>query len=281
MRDFELSLGEPIAFVPRQAPRLPTPPRRRDWLEQIAAAAIVVAGGARLGLTLAMHRPLGSFFTVLFLWASLLAAMNFLSQGKPHPEPLFARADSAATRQVKQAAEAKLDDVIAALAGPSSEARPVKNGPQKNPSADNGANAPVEQVQRELARLGLYTGAIDGISGSRTEAAVRVYEKKAGLTPSGKPSAALLAHMRGEALASPSLPRTDARGDGAAGQGRTAAVQRRLADMAYYRGRPSGNATPETRLAIERFQRDRGLKASGEIDEDLIGELVALGGPLR
>jgi peptidoglycan hydrolase-like protein with peptidoglycan-binding domain len=40
-------------------------------------------------------------------------------------------------------------------------------------------------------------------------------------------------------------------------------VQLRLRDAGYYKGRIDGNAGPETRAALRRFQRDKGLRATG------------------
>ncbi len=43
----------------------------------------------------------------------------------------------------------------------------------------------VATVQRKLKQWGYYDGAVDGIFGSRTEAAVRYFQRKNGLTPDG------------------------------------------------------------------------------------------------
>src|SRR5690606_3181244 len=46
-------------------------------------------------------------------------------------------------------------------------------------------------IQRELARLGLYSGAIDGLMGQRTAAAIAAFETAAGMKVTGQPSATL------------------------------------------------------------------------------------------
>lgn len=43
----------------------------------------------------------------------------------------------------------------------------------------------VRQIQQRLYNWGYYTGSIDGIYGSRTEAAVKYFQRKNGLTPDG------------------------------------------------------------------------------------------------
>jgi len=53
-------------------------------------------------------------------------------------------------------------------------------------------------TQSLLAALGFYTGPIDGISGPRTEAALKAAQKAYGLEPTGKPDAALTERLRAE-----------------------------------------------------------------------------------
>jgi peptidoglycan hydrolase-like protein with peptidoglycan-binding domain len=56
----------------------------------------------------------------------------------------------------------------------------------------------IADIQRELSRRGLYDGAADGVTGSRTEAAILFFEESAGMTPTGKPSREVLAALRAE-----------------------------------------------------------------------------------
>jgi His-Xaa-Ser repeat protein HxsA len=59
-------------------------------------------------------------------------------------------------------------------------------------SAQSTANAMVSAVQSELARLGYYTGAIDGAVGDQTEAALAHYQQDRDLSVSGTVDAATL-----------------------------------------------------------------------------------------
>ena len=49
-----------------------------------------------------------------------------------------------------------------------------------------GSNGVVVKAQRTLKALGLYDGAVDGVTGPRTERAIREFQEQAGLDPTGK-----------------------------------------------------------------------------------------------
>ncbi|MCP5278615.1 MAG: lytic murein transglycosylase [Thiobacillus sp.] len=53
-----------------------------------------------------------------------------------------------------------------------------------------------QAMQEQLIQLGLYTGQADGVLGSRTKAAIRGYQRQAGLPVDGHPSLGLLEHLR-------------------------------------------------------------------------------------
>ena len=53
----------------------------------------------------------------------------------------------------------------------------------------------VTAIQQKLSRWGYYTGSIDGIYGSRTEAAVRYFQRRNGLAVDGKAGPATLAAL--------------------------------------------------------------------------------------
>lgn len=62
---------------------------------------------------------------------------------------------------------------------------------------------------------------------------------------------------------------------------RTIAVQRALAEFGYGQIKPTGTVGPETRAAIEKFERERKLPVTGQVSERLTRELAAMkGGPL-
>ena len=62
---------------------------------------------------------------------------------------------------------------------------------------------------------------------------------------------------------------------------RTIAVQRALAEFGYGQIKPTGTIGPETRAAIEKFERERKLPVTGQVSERLTRELSTMkGGPL-
>lgn len=62
---------------------------------------------------------------------------------------------------------------------------------------------------------------------------------------------------------------------------RLMAVQRALAEFGYGQIKATGIAGPETKAAIEKFERDRKLPVTGQMSERLTRELAAMkGGPI-
>lgn len=62
---------------------------------------------------------------------------------------------------------------------------------------------------------------------------------------------------------------------------RVLAVQRALTEFGYGQIKPTGTLGPETRAAIEKFERERNLPVTGQMSERLSRELAAMkGGPL-
>ena len=59
---------------------------------------------------------------------------------------------------------------------------------------------------------------------------------------------------------------------------RVLAVQRALADFGYGQIKPTGIYDPETRAAIEKFERDHRLPVTGQISDRFVRELAAMTG---
>lgn len=133
--------------------------------------------------------------TALIGFVAIGIAVNALvRQSGPHPAPLFATA-------VIQPAAAAAVPVPAAR--PADVQTTATVSPRGEPTLASATTTPVRarsevvaDIQRELIRRRLYDGAADGLTGPKTEAAIRRYETQAGLRATGEASESLLGHMR-------------------------------------------------------------------------------------
>ncbi len=128
------------------------------------------------------------------------------------------------------------------------------------------ARAYLRGIQEALTARGYRPGAADGTVGSRTRAAIRAYERDAGLPVSGEATAELLDHLkfaRRKAAARRDPPSL------------VPAVQRALVARGYEPGPIDGIVGTRTRAAVRAFQEDAGFRATGEVDAALLEELKA------
>ncbi|WP_193368382.1 peptidoglycan-binding domain-containing protein [Pelagibius marinus] len=150
-----------------------------------------------------------------------------------------------------------LHAVDAAAAGP----RP--------PAATQLAQAPTQMqtayvrgVQKELLAHGYRPGPVDGVAGRQTRAAVRAYQRDAGLPVDGVADKRLLDHLKF------AQPKVYAFGQPVTGH--VLDLQRELAKRNYYLGPHDGLAGPQTYDALNRFQEDAGLPYDEQIDGILV-----------
>lgn len=131
-----------------------------------------------------------------------------LRQTGPHPAPLFAAAVVAPT----PFPAARPVDVqqTASIAQRPAEAAPAIAAPAQAAPAPRGRSEIVADVQRELARRRLYDGAVDGLTGPKTEAAIRRFETESRLAVTGEASEALLAKLKRGAPAATAAARPQA-----------------------------------------------------------------------
>ena len=118
----------------------------------------------------------------------------------------------------------------------------------------------VREIQRALAARGYDPGGVDGAEGPRTRAAVRAYQKDAGLPQTGRASRELLDRLK---FSGPARTRAAS----------TVEVQGLLAARGYYAGAVDGVPGPATRAAVRRFQQDSGLPRTGRADRETIDRL--------
>lgn len=129
-----------------------------------------------------------------------IVANALVRQTGPHPAPLFAAAViQPAPAPAPRPAEVQQTASITTRQSqsPSSAAAP----------AARSKSDVIADVQRELQRRRLYDGTIDGVSGPKTEAAIRRFETEQRLAATGEASEALLARLRrGQPSASAARP---------------------------------------------------------------------------
>jgi peptidoglycan hydrolase-like protein with peptidoglycan-binding domain len=121
-----------------------------------------------------------------------------------------------------------------------------------------------QSVQERLREAGLYRGAADGVWGPESQAALDRFQQGRGLAVTGS-----LNQATAQALGVP-LPQllSVAPETPAAGLNPRAVrnVQQRLRALGYYRAAPDGIWGAGTQAALERFQRGRGLEATGQVN---------------
>ena len=121
-------------------------------------------------------------------------------------------------------------------------------------------------LQQALADAGYYDAKVDGIYGPKTVAAVEALQKANGLPQTGTLDKATEKALRSELAAK----------GGAAAQedtASTAAVQQTLKLAGYWDGPVDGVWTDELTVALEKLQKDLGVKVTGTVDAATIAAL--------
>ena len=123
-------------------------------------------------------------------------------------------------------------------------------------------------TQEALRELGYYGGTRDGVFGDATRVAVMAFQTANGLAPTGEADRAMLLLLH----EGQTLPWEDfiagkvcKRGDSGVG---VRSLQRRLKRMGYYNGECTDAFGESTQRAVERFQEQNGLEATGAADEE-------------
>ena len=126
-------------------------------------------------------------------------------------------------------------------------------------------SAAVRDAQQRLSALGFYAGAIDGFWGPDTQAAVERFQRSRGLQVSGD-----LNPVTTSALQAAPLPSAAVRD-----------TQQRLSALGLYNGPVDGVSGPDTKAAVERFQRSRGLAVTGDLNAVTASALRSAPPPAR
>jgi peptidoglycan hydrolase-like protein with peptidoglycan-binding domain len=219
----------------------------------------------------------GAFATVV-----ILINVLFMQSGS-HPAPIFKAADAA----IKTAGP---DSKPAAAPIRRVESIPAPAPPKPAAPSPRTPGEIILDIQRELSRRAYYDGAVDGLYGPKTDAAIRDFEHALGLKPSTQPNDALLQTIiRSPSKAAkgatgtisvlrPIGARNDSMTEPAVPSQRVIALQRALAEFGYGQIKSSGTVDTDTQRAIERFERERNLPVTGQVSDRVVRELAAATG---
>lgn len=140
----------------------------------------------------------------------------------------------------------------------------------------------VERVQRGLNNLGYDAGPVDGLMGARTRRAIEAYQRDRGLLVTGQPSVALADHLEAMVAARAAEQeqrrrdrRRDADRERAVDEETIAEIQSELRRRGYAVPVVTGRADAETEAAIRRYERDRGMRQTGQPSRSLLAALQA------
>ena len=148
--------------------------------------------------------------------------------------------------------------------------------------------AMVSEVQSLLAVKGFYHGRVDGVDGPETRAAIADYERGINVSPTGEPSVKLLARMHMDQLIrdeggipiparSPArIPHSDQSSQPEASP-QILSVQQAMNNFGYGPVSADGMFGSETATAIQRFEMNQGMPITGQISDDLMVRLLAIG----
>ncbi|ASY62094.1 Peptidoglycan-binding protein [Sinorhizobium sojae CCBAU 05684] len=310
------------------------PERKRAARSQhgFALTGLALAGrGLGRGIMLAgrviARHPVGAGGSAAFVVAfSFVAANAMWYQHGTHPSPLLHTRVPLVSAEVAERLAAANGEAVEPrrvttfVIEREDEAKSQKIGdalpaPRGTPSAAGDMNgtvnsALVADVQKELARLGLYDGAPDGRSGPKTEAAILRFEKQAGRRGTGVVTADLLAALlaSGKAHAAAAVAIPDSRpyadpktvpadADPVAAAIRKAEkdqtlltraevpasselvmnIQRGLSNLAYADVVIDGVAGDQTRAAIRHFEKHYRLPQTGEPNAKVLKKLKEIG----
>lgn len=124
----------------------------------------------------------------------------------------------------------------------------------------------LQRMQRKLKDYGYYSGEPDGIFSDATRQAVEGFQMVNGLPITGVADGAMLMRLMADSpITWPAFLSEMSAAEGDSGLN-VYVLQKRLAQMGYFAGSCSASYGQLTREAVEAFQRDAGLEATGQAD---------------
>lgn len=223
--------------------------------------AVTFESAGRLAVAIGEHpREFVAFLTASVAVFAIIVNALFLQKG-PHPAPIFAARPLLAQEMT----------IAPRL--------PNTSAPE---AANQGRLQLIANIQKELNRKGFYDGPADGIWGARTDTAVRDFIQTAGLKTTPEASDGLLRAVTTSnakpASTTGAATQSDPIGKLIAPSKRVTAVQRALADFGYGQIKVTGVFGADTKVAVEKFERDRRLPIDGQISDRFVRELAAMTG---
>jgi len=188
---------------------------------------------------------------------------------KPGPtDGIFGSATDAAVRSFQKSKRLVMDGIVgnATWAAIDKALQNLPTPPPTRPILKIGSTGTaVTTLQQSLTKLGYKPGQIDGIFGSATDAAVRLFQKSKGLTVDGIVGNATLAAID-KALQNLPLPTRPTLKIGITGADVTL-LQQSLTKLGYKPGPIDGIFGSATDAAVKLFQKASGLPVNGIVDK--------------
>jgi len=227
------------------------PPRSLEW---VAGAPVLVDMGAL--------RARFVFLAFVSLSAAISYNAIYLQKGR-HPAPMTAEAGKGAAGAARKT-----------TSNPQPANRVVAN--QAVTGSLPGSDL-VRAIQRELAAKGYESGEADGANGMLTRASIMAYQHDKKLPVTGNASNELLEHivLGGPGAAGGPAPDSHVPAETTA---LIKGVQQILADLGYEPGPVDGVLGMGTQNAIQAFERERNMPATGRISGKLLRELMRVTG---
>jgi peptidoglycan hydrolase-like protein with peptidoglycan-binding domain len=158
---------------------------------------------ARIAERLIENPAMSGGLVVMALTAAAIISNAMLMQNARHPEPLFSTRPSAESKARTPIEvplpRARIDKTAAEIVTPA---------PRPATLPQPATRDEIAALQRELTGKGFYDGPVDGISGTRTRAAISAYQQAAGLDVTGEPTATILDYIRTASVRTAPLPPT-------------------------------------------------------------------------
>ena len=129
-------------------------------------------------------------------------------------------------------------------------------------SSSSSGTASVKQAQENLKKLGFYSGEITGNVGSKTEQAIRDFQRKYGLSVDGKLGTQTMSKLSSAAAGKSSSSSSGDMKIGSSGD-RVRQLQQDLTALGFYWAEVTGSFGAKTETAVKSFQKAYGMSADG------------------